>query len=220
MKFIAGLAFILVSVSCGKIENTNGTGIGELRDVTKLSTASGSDNVTFDQICAGLTNKEPKLTSSPPNLSFDVQSTDCDGKNVIFETEQVSVVNNPTTGPQFINRNSNFPFVFPQVETTSAGVFAGLCGKTSREFPVKVGNDYRWIRGGGDCPGVSGESCVTVETASKDVNTTYYRVHTREFIRFNITANTGKFGYFTYRRKLAESVCSFGKHTEDIVTLR
>jgi hypothetical protein len=219
MKFIAGLTFILFSVSCGKIENTNGTGIGELRDISKLSTASASDNVIFDQICSGLTNKEGKLTSSPPNLSFDVQSTDCDGKNVIFETEQISVVNN-SGGPQFINRNTNFPFVFPQVETTAFGVFANLCGKASRTFPVQVGNDYRWIRSGGECPAVSGETCVTVETASKDVNTSYYRVHTREFIRFNVTANTGKYGYFTYRRKLAESVCAFGKHTEDIVTLR
>lgn len=221
MKVLAFTFVVFLAASCGKVEVQTGMGgIGESRSISPIAVAGG-DLQTFDQICAGLTNKAQKFTSALPNLTYDVQSKNCAGVSILKETQQVSVVAEGQL-PNYVlrNRTTNAPFVFPVAETSKDGVFAGICGKTSLTMPVLLNNgSAKWVRPGGECPGASGEICVTVEVGAKDPNSEFYRIHTREFIRFNVKNLDGKYGHFTYRRRQAEGVCDVSEFVEDIVNM-
>lgn len=216
--FVAG--FLLMA--CGKI-STSGTGIGEMRLLTVSSVATG-DLLIYDSICSALTRKSQKLGSGLMNLNFDVQIKDCDGNNVVFATQQVSV--EPANGSYALREKaSNSLFVFPKVETPSDGIFASICGKTDLKVPMILDNkDAMWVSTSGSCPSAGGEQCLTVELGSPSESTangaTYYKIHTREFIRFNLQPTNGKYGFFTYRRKLSDGACSGGKSSESIATWR
>lgn len=222
MKF--SLLFLtILSFSCGKIDMKTGGGVGQIRELQPLQISVG-EQLTFDSICSGLTKKSQRFSSSlPSSLVFDVQEKDCDGKTVTFGSQQVRV-SSGTNGYQFERQDSGGSFLFPNVETSDNGVMKEICGGV-RSIPLVDGiGDARWISTTGfsssECPSVSGEQCVVVETGSKQGTTNSYRIHTREVIRFNINANSGKYGYFTFRKKSADSNCDAGDSTESSATLR
>jgi hypothetical protein len=219
MKFLAISLMVLLFASCGKVEVQTGSGsIGELKGISPLTVPSG-DLQTFDQICAGLTTKTGKFDTSAPTLTYDVQSKNCDGENNLKESQQVSVV--LLDGYyQLRNRATSAPFIFPNAEGPKSGIFDGICGKTGLTMPILQSNgSAKWVKPGGECPGASGEICVTVEIGAKEPNSNFYRVHTREFVRFNVQNLNGKFGHFTYRRRFSEGVCDVGDFAEDIVNM-
>lgn len=222
MKLTLFLLSVL-AISCGKIDMKSGGGIGQIRELTPQAISVG-EQLIFDSICSGLTRKSQRFsTSLPTSIVFDVQEKDCDGKTVTFGSQQVRV-SSSTNGYQFERQDSGGSFIFPNVETSDSGVMKEICGG-SRSIPVVDGNgDARWISTSGfsasECPSASGEQCVLVEIGSKQGTSTSYRIHTREVIRFNVNVNSGKHGYFSLRKKFADSNCDAGDNTEASATMR
>lgn len=219
------LTFILLTIltiSCGKTDMKTGGGVGQIRELQPLQISVG-EQLTYDSICAGLTQKAQRFSSSlPSSLVFDVQEKDCDKKTITFGSQQVKVTS-ASGGYQFERQDSGGSFIFPNAETSDNGVMKEVCSGV-QSMPLVDGTEARWISTTGfsstECPSASGEQCVLVETGSKQGTTNSYRVHTRELLRFNVNANSGKYGYFSFRKKFADSNCDQGDNTESTATLR
>ncbi len=215
----------LLFVSCGEIKTNAGAGIGEVRALNPVA-ISTTDNLVFDSICSALTKKSQKLSSALPNaLSFDVQEKDCEGKNVTFATQQVRVENNSSEGYQLRRQDTSGLFVFPAVETQDKGIMQAICSGTATALPAMRSTDEAmWISTAGysstDCPSASGEVCILVEYGAREGTGNSFRIHTRDFVRFNLQSTSGKYGYFTHRKSFSENNCERGKNTESIATMR
>ncbi|MES2526884.1 MAG: hypothetical protein V4598_07340 [Bdellovibrionota bacterium] len=224
MKYALPIIAVLL-VSCGEIKGMKGSGIGQMRELSQLQ-ISTSDSLTFDSICASLTKKSQKLTAALPNsLNFDVQEKDCDGKTVTFASQQVRVENGGSGGYQYRRTDTSSLFIFPNVETQDSGFMQAICSGSATTMPVlKSADEAVWISAAGvnstDCPGAVGETCVLVESGSREGTTNNFRIHSREFVRFNLQATSGKYGYFTHRKAYTANNCDSGKNTESIATMR
>lgn len=223
---LALLFIAVLSASCGKIEGIKGgSNLGQVREL-QVSAISTGEALLYDRICQALTRKADKLETALPNsLSFDVVEKDCDKIQVLGAGAQPVRVEKTGTGEfQFRRQDSNALFVFPSVETTSFGLMKEICAGAT-QLPVVSGDSAKWVYtadpSNEDCPVKSNEVCLTFERGSKEPNTTNsYRVHTREFIRFNVELNGGKYGYYTHRKAFSTNNCDPGKFTETAVELR
>ncbi len=216
------ILLLLFSVSCGKVDMKTGGGVGQIRSIQPQQISVG-EHLVFDSICAGLTKKAQRFASSlPSSLTFDVQEKDCDGKTITFGSQQVRVEGS-SGSYTFARQDSGGSFIFPNAETTSSGVMKEVC-EGAQSMPLINEGEARWVSTTGfsssECPSASGEQCVLIETASKQGTGDSYRVHTREVVRFNVNANSGKHGYFMYRKKFADSNCDEGDNTEASASLR
>lgn len=223
MKYVIPLMAFMI-VSCGEIKTGENGGLGELRQLQSISIPM-NDSLVFDSICASLTKKSQKLAAALPNaLDFQVQEKDCEGDSVVNGTQQVRVENSVAEGPQFRRQDTNGLFLFPNVETQDRGLMKELCSGSATSLPVmKSANEAMWIRASGfskDCPNATSETCIQVEIGSREGTTDSFRIHTRQFVRFNILATSGKYGYFTHRKSFAENNCDRGKNTESSATMR
>lgn len=217
----AVVAIAVLAVSCGKIKMAGSEGLGQMLESTPKA-ISTADQLVFDRICNALTAKQSKFGSSLPTLIFDVQEKDCKGSTSNFQTQQVRI---ESTGSDFQLRrqDTNGLFVFPTVETPSSGVMAELCAGTANMPVMRNGEAIVITTSGfssGDCSANGNEQCLMVVKASPDGQTNGLRIHTREFIKFNLNQTSGKFGYYTYRKAIARNNCDEGENTETSVSLR
>ncbi len=218
MKFSLLLGLILAS-SCGRIENLKG--VGEIKDA-KAYQISTSDHLIFDSICSSLTKKSQKLSAANPGvMTFDVLEKDCKGETVTSGPQQVRIEANLSGGYQFRRQDTNGLFVFSEVETQNNGFMQSICGGSATQMPIVSGDEAIWISTGAgsrDCPPAGNEECLLLEKGTKTDGG--YRILSREFIRINTQNNSGKQGYFTYRRSVAQGNCDKGDSKESSVTLR
>lgn len=217
------LGLSLLALSCGKIDlSTSSSGIGTVKQLQTASISTG-DHLVFDSICQALVQKGQKLSlSQPSGMTFDVVQKDCDGNNVVFDSQVVRVEN--SSGYRFVNQTTNAAFVFPEVETSTSGIMKEICGGAS-SLPIISGSEAKTVSASGlssaDCPTASGERCLVVEYGTKVEGTTNsYKIYKKEFVRFNTVTTSGKYGYFTYRKSFSGSVCDQNKSVESQVTLR
>lgn len=203
-------------VSCGKYESEVSRNlIGETRSATALSVSS-SDRNNLASICGALAQKSTILPSivGTTNFLFTTIQTDCEGETVVNADINV-VVQNSGAGLVFKKSIDGLDYIFPEVETQSSGLLAGVCADLSTfSNPRLEGTSATWITTSGissnDCTPLSGEICVMVEKGNLNNDQTY-TVHTKEWMRVRVSSIEGKLGFFTERKRLTQSICEANK---------
>jgi hypothetical protein len=227
------LSLILMSIllaSCGEygpISTLNTTKVGETLPLSG-SPLSDTDRANLTTICNSLANKSSSLQSTVNStLSFVTSQTDCSGNSMGSGTTDVTIQN---SGSDFVFKQkvNGLDFIFPNVETNTSGVMSPACQNvaslsvTSNAFSTPNGATTVYYTTTGisptDCPIITGEQCVLVQSGQTDA--AGVRINTKEWIRFRISSTQGKLGFFTYRKKVAQSFCGVNETLTSQATLK
>ncbi len=193
MKFLLPLLFL--TAACGKID-VNGIGGTKLNSVMAISPLSGSDRTNLQTICNALRSK---VVTPGSTLTFKVFEGDCTG-NTISNADVQTVI---SPSGNLVRKSDGQSFVFSDIETDSSGLLQAVCNnpqfENTSDFGVSTtGSDLS------DCGSASENLCVVVKRAGIDG-----RIHTIDWMRVKVSdaGNTGKLGYFTFRKKVTKSYC-------------
>lgn len=193
MKFL--LPLLILTAACGKID-VNGVGGTKLNSVMAISPLTGSDRTNLQSICNALRSK---VVTPGSTLTFKVFEGDCTG-NTISNADVQTVI---SPSGSLVRKSDGQGFVFSDIETDSSGLLQTVCNnplfENTAEFGVSTtGSDLS------DCGSASENLCVVVKRAGIDG-----RIHTIDWMRVKVTdaGNTGKLGYFTFRKKVTKSYC-------------
>ncbi len=216
MKILILLISALILASCGKVDVSQ-SGVGQVRS-SQPQAISTDDLIVFDRICEGLTRKGLLYSGSiPAPVTFTLGRQDCDGVES-GPVDQTVIVESNGGNFQYRVQSSNAAFVFPNVETASFGIMQPFCGGTNSLPIVKTNGEAIWITRSVsqvDCPTLSNEECVGIETGSPS-GAGEYRIHTRELVRFNVLRTSPRYGLFTYRKALSNIGCTDKKLSSSV----
>jgi len=224
MKYF-NLITLFAFISCGRVENTvSSSRIGEIRTVQSASRLSSTDQSNLQIICDALTRVQAVLPSAVNSThSFLATQADCTGKKI--EEGTVSVVIQAASSGFVFRRQDGLDFLFPKFETSSQGELSTICtalgGSPTNPIFSSDGSAtfFSTIGLSSDCPYVTGESCVLIEKAVPDGELSY-RITSREWIRFRLDPRIAKTGFFSFRRKVAQSYCPQGQSIKFEATLK
>jgi hypothetical protein len=213
MKSIA-LLILLSVTSCGKydVRGRGGTGLGQVRSINTVTTASASTVAALQLICNALAVKEAALSSAVGSLlTYSASQTDCEGNPVFVEGSQQVVIQR-SAQDYILVKKDGLPFIFPDVETRTSGVFKDLCNLgASLLNPIINGTEATFISiegiSGSDCSPVFGEeTCLALEKGQ--VSGTDAVITSRDIMRVRTGGTKGRIGFFTQRTKVSQSICS------------
>lgn len=214
------LFFLLIISSCGKIDIAS-TGLGQERSSAEFA-ISTDDLVVFDRVCEALTRKVVLYSASLPSpMTYTVERTDCEGVSAAPVDQSVAVEN---AGGNFQLRvqATNAAFVFPNSESQVSGVMAPFCAGVAKLPLKKTNGDATWISrsvSSGDCPPSAKEDCFAIETGSPS-GKDEFKIHTREFIRFNVNKTSPRYGLFTFRKVSSANGCLGKQFSSTSATLK
>ena len=206
------LASLYFMVSCGS--STNGTGtynsLGEIRSFpTVPGPATSVDNQNVVAICNALKQKESILDSSlNTNHTFVTSQTDCEGKVISSGTATTSLLKE---GMSYVfKRSDGVNFTFPEVETSTHGIFTELCSSVSNLVNPIIGeSEVTYFKTVGispeHCSPIYGEVCIEIEKAVRQEISAVVR--SKEWIRIRTNSSEGRIGFFTQRKKVTKSFC-------------
>lgn len=212
---VLGLLTLGLLMSCGKIPTNGKSGLGEIRASTPQG-LSANEVQQLDTICEALRVKEVALGGFKPTQNFGVRQKSCEVSDLgTEESIQVAIVDEYGK-LKYRPVNSGTTFPFPEVETRTSGALESVCGNT-RNFsnPRVLAGEGVWITTQGigreNCAPGTNEICVLVERGSP--SGTGYRIHTKEWLKFNtfVTSGDSKVGYYLSRKLLTDASCSVDK---------
>lgn len=222
MKFPFLILTAFMTLSCGKaiVSNDQNTRLGATLEIAVLST-NDKNNLTI--ICNALKEKSLVLPQSiGTSLVYNTTQTDCENRTVSQGDQEVVVTNN--NGYVYKLKSNNLEYIFPDIETENQGVFQNICAPLaanpagfSNPVPVQTvaANVYANNVPSTDCPFVNGESCVQF-----NITDGQGKVITKEWIRFRYRSNTGRIGFYTYRKKVTQGTCADNKFITHTAVLK
>lgn len=217
----SALLVLLTLAACGEYDTTGTSSSNELQKQRslELQTVAGELKNAVVSVCNALLQKEAILpTAIGSNHTFSSSQTDCDGNVLSASSNIVSIQGNAAAGFTF-RKADGLDFIFPDVETTTKGVFTDLCASVSNlQNPIIGTSEVTFFNLSNTCPQVSGEICLELVKAFVQGNTAV--PHTSDTIRIRVNSDQGKIGFFTYRNKVTKSFCPDGKTLSLSATLR
>ena len=127
----SSLIILLLVTSCGKYDASGRgvTGLGEVRSINNVTVAAAPTVSAIQVICNALSVKEAALSSAVGTLlTYSASQTDCEGSTVFVEGSQQVAIQRSGQDYIFVKKDG-LPFIFPDVETRSNGVFKDLCNQ-------------------------------------------------------------------------------------------
>lgn len=214
MKY-AFLGIVFLATSCGKYEapGSNST-VGQIRSLSAKALGP-SDQSALSSVCQALgvkAQKLPSATNAP--FSFTAIQSDCEGSTV--SSGLISTFIQGETPNFYFRTSQGTNFIFPNVETPTSGVFTQVCNSLGniQDVTTLTTGEAQWVSTsqatGTDCPGVSGETCVLLETGAAQSGSDF-KIHTREWIRIRTNPSLTNYGFFTYRKKITQAFCPENK---------
>ncbi len=221
-KFIS-LLFLLVS--CGRVDISTGTRVGE-RINTEAVVVDSSQMEIIKSICDAIAKKTeliPNLVNTKVVFSYARKA--CDSSSFGSVSDVVTFLRLTALGPRFIDSNGAF-FYFSEVETTDDGSMAKICQKIKLgqelKNPITEGSEYIYFTtsaiSGSDCDPKLNEPCILIKKGF-DSGSGLAKIHTKEWIRFDLNIDEGHQGFFNLKRQVSSVGCEEGKsHAESAVT--
>lgn len=219
------LALLTLAIGCGKydVRGTSSSGIGEVRSVANVIAAPGTTVQSVQAVCNALGVKEAALASSVGTLhTFTASQTDCDGNSTLNGTFQVAIQRN---GQDYVfTRTDGLGFVFPEVETRTAGIFSDICAQgTGLTVPLLTGTEATFVSttgfAGSECSPIPGEeTCLVIERGPVQNNSAI--ITSRDIIRIRTGGTRGKIGFFTQRKRVSQAFCSNNRAVTATATLK
>lgn len=211
--------FVLIIVSlagCGLKEEQ-----GQIDEVRKFEPISISENDyrTVLRVCDALRGKEAILQQMVDNrvpFAFNYGEKNCSEESIkSFDPITVRIKNNAQDF-QFDVTNGNFGY--SNVETTKVGLMVDICNNLASKVSPIVGASgsaiwFAPIFASKICQSSPDETCMLVEFGRKTDQQGSYRIHTREWVKFNVTKTT-KQGFFSERKTFSTIGCPQGTQIE------
>ena len=228
MKLLT-ISLIFVTVACGKIDQTIGKGqtsVGELRPLNGVQLLNADEVGRINLICQAMARKASVLSTSipPTNYTFNVKKTDCD-KVAAPAVDLVTTIQPSSSNFFFVSAPNTATFPFPNVETHTNGVLAGVCQSISSlagaNLPLAKGSGeflYLSTFDTDDCLPAFNELCIKIETASQETNA--FRVHTSEWLKVVTEPTDQKYGFYTARKVTTRGFCAENKFSTTQATLK
>jgi len=156
---------------------------------------------------------------------FSYSSKKCSDSSVSSAIDIATTLQNSGSSYKFLQSNGSV-FYFGEVETSTSGSLSRICSQMADSGaisnPIISGNEVLFVTTGisnGDCPSVFDESCVSLEKGTIDTSG-MAKIHTKEWIRFNIKSNSGKNGFYTFQKQITSQGCSEGAFSINQATLK
>lgn len=217
----SALGLLLILTACGEYGTTgssSGGGNFQQRSM-ELSTVSGELSNAVIAVCNALAQKAAILpTAVGSSHTFSASQTDCDG-NLLASASNITTIQGNATSGFFFRKSDGLEFLFPDVETQTAGQFVDLCRSVSSlQNPIIGTSEVTFFQLSNNCPQASGEVCLELTKAFVQGNVAV--PHTITTIRVRTTTSQGKVGFWTYQQKVTKSFCADGKTLTLSATLK
>lgn len=209
------LTVAILTTACGKYE-ISGAGsntVNELRPLSNASQLTDLDRTNLLAVCSALNTKTNVLNQGTSGSTFTFFSTERDcSKNVVSAGNvDVTIVSQGSNAFGFKRKSDGQDFLFPNVETTSSGLFSDICSNVNNIVsPVVDGSSVTFVTTTGisssDCAQVGNEVCVKIEKGT--VQGTSAVIISKDWIRVRVGGTQGKIGFFTQRKKVTQSYCA------------
>jgi hypothetical protein len=187
-------------------------------------TVSDETKTTLTTLCDLLAQKAIILDSNiGKSFTFDVEEKTCDADKTVPGTVLSETAKISHEGSDYFFKQGTSYFKFQYVETNGSGAMKDICANlSSLTSPLKAASGAAiWISLNSltYCgPGIG--TCVLIETGTRKGTSESYDIVSKDWMRFNITANDPVLGFWIYRRLQAKSFCTEDKYTEVQATLR
>lgn len=216
----SALAFLLTLTACGEYNVTGSSGGGNFAQRSmELSAVSGELSNAVVAVCNALGQKAAILpTAIGSTHTFTASQTDCDGNLLASAANITTIQGNANAGFSF-RKSDGLEFIFPEVETPTAGQFVDLCNAVSSlQNPIIGTSEVTFFQLSNSCPQASGEVCLELTKAFVQGNVAV--PHTITTIRVRTTTSLGRVGFWTYQNKVTKSFCAEGKTLTLSATLK
>jgi len=223
MKIIV-ISMLAILSSCGDYKTGQfvDSTVGEVKSISAPIIISGVEKDNLVSVCNSLSQKELVLESAVNTRHiFSANQTDCQGKSVSSGDVPVTI---QKSGSSYVfKKGDGLDFLFPNVETTSSGLFSEICSNLDGlSNPIIGQNEVIFISSlginPGDCAQAYGEICIKLEKAYVQGATAV--VHTKEWIRLRTPSVQGFVGFFTMRKKVSKSFCPEGQTITSSASLK
>lgn len=225
MKIVTVIFSLFLISSCGRVEVSSTNGLGDFKSLNSI-TIDQNQLSTISSICQSLTRKNsalPALVNTPYVFSYSTKK--CNETGMSAASDVATTLQTMGTSYKFLQGNGS-SFYFGEVETPTSGSLSRICQQMadtgSLTNPSVAGTEVLFINPGvvgGDCPPAANESCLLLEKGTNDGNG-LAKIHTKEWIRFNLKINSGKDGFFTYQKQVTSQGCSEGAFSVNQAVLK
>jgi hypothetical protein len=216
MKSIFSLSLLLMVLSCGKSEIISETGIGETKSSMPISISS-NELANFTAICQAISQKTAALPAFVNGqYVFSVSKKECNESQFAAPSDMTTILENRNGSYKFVENTGNY-FYFSDVETTEYGTMSKICEKIKMgeaiSSPINFGSESLFFSMIGisseDCNTLPNQMCVLIQKGTS-VSDGQSRIHTKEWIRFDLSKTSGKLGFFTLKKTLTSNGCPTG----------
>jgi hypothetical protein len=216
MKSMISLSFLLMVLSCGKSEVISETGIGETKSSMPISISS-NELTSLTAICQAISQKTSALPSFVNGqYIFTFSKKECTESTFGSSSDMTTILENKNGSYKFVENSGNY-FYFSDVETTDDGSMSKICEKIKTgepiSSPITFGTESLFFSLGGisseDCNTLANQTCVLIQKGTS-VSEGLSRIHTKEWIRFDLSKTSGKLGFFTLKKTLTSNGCATG----------
>jgi hypothetical protein len=217
---------VLFATSCGKVEVTGGTGVGEIKNVSPLVVGQSELSI-ISSICQAIAQKTaalPSYINAPATFSYSRKS--CSDKTFGTASDVNATIQSTASGFKFV-LSGGVDFYFSDLETTDHGSMSQICQQLSTQgtltSPINYGSEYIFFTtsgiSGADCSPLSLENCIYIEKGSAD-GSGQAKIHTKEWSRYRVQSYTGRVGFFTSKKQLTSLSCPDGSTSGNMATLK
>lgn len=210
MRFLS-IVTLLALVSCGGSEAPSNN-IGTTRRYEPIAVSIG-DAQRIQMVCNALSAKQDQINVlANSSYTFSYSEKNC-GEETMTESKDVVTRIHRSGSDYFFKKADGNNFAFADIETSSSGALAEVCGNlNSLMSPVQTSSTgaiwYTANANSGECQTDASHVCVLIEkgTVADGMD---YTIHTTEWIRFSVGAL--RRGFFTEREMISSASCKNGK---------